>query len=74
KPYKFKITKGQMYQPDKPIEIWVRNCEVTHVDGRKERGMLYYKNQEGIMFGHMPKIKFFLKNNQYKSLRMLSND
>ena len=74
KPYKFKIIKGQMYQPDKPIEIWVRNCEVTHVDGRKEQGMLYYKNQEGIMFGHMPKIKFFLKNNQYKSLRMLSND
>lgn len=67
---KFKVFKDKLYQHP-AIELWIRNCEVTYLDGRKEQGMLYYHTPDGIMFGNIPKVKFLLEKSKYKSHRML---
>ena len=72
--FTFKVSKGKLYQPDNPIEIWIANCEITYTDGRKEKGALYYETPNGIMFGPSPKIKFELLNNQIKSFRRLPEE
>ena len=72
--FTFKVEKGKLYQPDNPIEIWIANCEVTYPDGRKEKGALYYKTPNGILFGPSPKVKFELFNSQIKSFRRLPEE
>lgn len=70
----FTVSKGRLYQPDNPIEIWIANCEVTYPDGRKEKGALYYETPNGILFGPSPKIKFEVLKNQIKSFRRLPEE
>ncbi len=71
KRYTFKIEKAKDLKPP-ALSLWLANYELTFTDGRVERGAVYEENDERVVFGPEPGVKFPIPRNQIKSITKLT--
>jgi len=71
KRYTFKIEKAKDLKPP-ALSLWLANYEVTFTDGRVERGAVYEENDERVVFGPEPGVKFPIPRAQIKNITKLT--
>ena len=73
KTVRFTVRKGKCTTL-KNQNIWVANCEITRMDGTRERGALFGDDKKQIFFESEPGIRVELDRSTIRHIRMLSND
>ncbi len=68
---KVMVEKGKLTRP-KTITVWIANCEIKYRDGRIEVGTLFQEDDNSILFGPEPGIRYEVSRGDLEYVKRLT--
>ena len=65
------VEKGKLTRP-RTITVWIANCEIKYRDGRVEVGTLYQEDDNSILFGPEPGIRYEVSRGDLEYVKRLN--
>ena len=65
------VEKGKLTRP-KTINVWIANCEIKYRDGRVEVGTLFQEDDNSILFGPEPGIRYEVSRSDLEYVKRLT--